>query len=293
MYDIKSFKSATKMINNRVYTDYFYRLMLLSKSLFKWNNLPDGIDERFIERFLFTEGECLFFRDEKLGFMVTKLVPNGQYNAYLEPTLVRPFAYNYEYTGKALYNNDNCVIIRNNDDSIPTLPTIELYAQKLTNIDRTIEVNILNQKTPLIITCTDKQKLSLKNIITQRNENEFAIYGDKGLDVDNTINVLDLKSPVVFDKLQIQKHDIWNECMTFLGINNANQDKRERLVKDEVSANNEQVSASEDIMLKARQNACKLINEMFGLNISVERRNIGDGGISKQEIVMSVVKDGD
>lgn len=293
MYEIKQFKNNSKIINNRVFTDYFYRLMLLSKSLFKWNNLPDGLDERFIERYLFSEGECLFFHDEKLGYMVTKMVPNGQYNAYLEPTLVRPFAYNYEYDGATLYNNENCVIIRNNDESIPTLPTIELYAMKLTNIDRTIDVNILNQKTPLIITCTDKQKLSLKNVINQRNENEYAIYGDKGLDVDNMINVLDLKSPVVFDKLQIQKHDVWNECMTFLGINNANQDKRERLVADEVSANNEQVYASEDVMLKARQTACEQINKMFGLNISVERRKIGDGGIAKQEIVMSVVKDGD
>ena len=293
MYEIKQFKNNSKIINNRVFTDYFYRLMLLSKSLFKWNNLPDGLDERFIERYLFSEGECLFFKDEKLGFMVTKMVPNGQYNAYLEPTLVRPFAYNYEYDGATLYNNENCVIIRNNDESIPTLPTIELYAMKLTNLDRTIDVNILNQKPPLIITCTDKQKLSLKNVINQRNENEYAIYGDKGLDVDNMINVLDLKSPVVFDKLQIQKHDVWNECMTFLGINNANQDKRERLVADEVSANNEQVYASEDVMLKARQTACEQINKMFGLNISVERRKIGDGGIAKQEIVMSVVKDGD
>ena len=292
MYDIKSFKSATKMINNRVYTDYFYRLMLISKSLFKWENLPDGIDERFIERYLFTEGQCLFFKDDKLGFMVTKVVNNGQYNAYLEPTRVRPFAYNYQYDGPELFNNENCVIIKNNDDSIPTFPTIDLYAFKLTDIDMTIRTNIMNQKTPVVITCSDKQKLSLKNVINQRNENEYAIYGDKNLDM-NQINVLDLRSPVVFDKLQIQKHDIWNECMTFLGINNANQDKRERLVADEVSANDEQVSASEDVMLKARQHCADLINEMFGLDIKVSRRTMNEGAIPTQEVIMSVVKDGE
>lgn len=292
MDDIRMYKNASKQLNDRIYTDYFYRLMLISKSLFKWENLPDGIDERFIERYLFTEGQCLFFKDDKLGFMVTKVITNGQFNAYLEPTRVRPFAYNYEYEGAELFNNENCVIIKNNDDSIPTFPTIDLYAYKLTNIDRTIDVNIMNQKTPVVITCSDKQKLSLKNVINQRNENEYAIYGDKNLDM-NQINVLDLRSPVVFDKLQIQKHDIWNECMTFLGINNANQDKRERLVADEVSANDEQVSASEDVMLKARQHCADLINKMFGLDIKVSRRTMNEGAIPTQEVIMSVVKDGE
>lgn len=292
MNDIKSYKNASKQLNDRIYSDYFYRLMLISKALFKWENLPDGIDERFIERYLFTEGECLFFKDKKLGYMVTKVVNNGQYNAYLEPTRVRPFAYNYQYDGPELFNNENCVIIKNNDDSIPTFPTIDLYAFKLTDIDMTIRTNIMNQKTPVVITCSDKQKLSLKNVINQRNENEIAIYGDKGLDM-NQINVLDLRSPVVFDKLQIEKHDVWNECMTFLGINNANQDKKERLVADEVGANNEQVEASEDVMLKARQHCADLINQMFGLNIQVKRRDFTDGSIPTQEVIMSVVKDGD
>ncbi len=281
-YNLKSFKSVANQINNRIYTDYFYRLMLISKSLFEWHNLPDEINEKWIERYLFTEGECLFYKDPNLGYMVTKLAPTGNLNYYDEPTNVQPYAVNYEYEGSQLVNNENCVIIRNNDDAIPTFPTIQLYAYDLTNIKRTIDVNINAQKTPLVITCSDKQKLSLKNVVNQRNENEIAIYGDKNLDISQ-IKVLDLKAPVVFDKLQIQKHAIWNECMTFLGINNANQDKRERLVTDEVSANNEQVKASEDVMLKAREHACKLINKMFGLNVWVERRSLETPNIDEIE----------
>ncbi len=273
MYNLKSFKSVANQINNRIYTDYFYRLMLISKSLFEWHNLPNGINEKWIEKYLFTEGECLFYKDPNLGFMVAKVVPTGNLNYYDEPTRVQPYAVNYIYEGEELYNNENCVIIRNNDDAIPTFPTIQLYAYDLANIKRTIDVNIQAQKTPLIITCSDKQKLSLKNVIKQRDENEVAIYGDKNLDVSQ-IKVLDLKAPIVFDKLQIQKHAVWNECMTFLGINNSNQDKKERLVSDEVTANNEQVKASEDVMLKAREHACKLLNEMFGLNVWVERRTL-------------------
>lgn len=273
MYKIKEYKSIAQHINNRIYTDYFYRLMLISKSLFEWHNLPNGIDERWIERYLFTEGQCLFFKDPNIGFMVTKLGDSGPLNYYDEPTDVKPYAVNWIYDGPQLVNNENCVIIRNNDDGVPTLPTIQIFAKKLTDVDRTIDVNIDSMKTPVIILCSDKQKLSLKNVMKQRADNETAIYGDKNLDI-NQIKTLDLKAPIVFDKLQIQKHGIWNECMTFLGINNANMDKRERLVTDEVSANDEQIRASEDTMLKTREHACKLINEMFGTNIYVTRRRL-------------------
>lgn len=277
-YPIIGYKSVAKMLNDRIVTDYFYRLMLISKALFKWENLPNGIDEKWIERYLFTEGACLFYKDPTLGFMVAKMGENGMLNAYDEPTNVFPYATNYIYEGEQLVNNANCVIIRNNDDMIPTAPTIQLYAYKLTNIDRTIDTNIMAQKMPIVVKCTDKQKLSLKQAMNQRNDNEPVIYADKGLNTEE-IQVLKTDAPIVFDKLQIQKHAVWNECMTFLGINNANMDKRERLVTNEVEANNQQIQASEDVMLKSRERACELINNMFGTNIRVSRRNL-----SKTEI---------
>lgn len=278
-YDLKNFmmsyKSTAKLINDRILTDYFIRLMLISRSLFKWENLPNGLDEKWIERYLFCEGACLFYKDKRFGFMVAKIGETGALNYYDEPTTVRPYATNYIYEGEELTNNVNCVIIRNNDEMLPTAPTIQIYAYDLTNLKRTQDVNICSLKMPTIVRCSDKQKLSLKQTINQRNDNEPVIWADKNLDL-NGVEVLDLKPTIVFDKLQIQKHAIWNECMTFLGINNANMEKRERLVDDEVQANNEQVKASEDVMLKARQEACKRINKMFGLNISVRRRSLSE-----------------
>lgn len=272
-YELREMQSIAKRLNNRIYTDYFFRLMLISRSLFEWENLPNGIDEKWIERFLFTDGACIFYKDPNMGYMVAKMGLRGNLNCYSEPTGLYPIAPNYVYSGPDLDNNVNAIIIRNNDEMVPTVPTIEIYAYKLANIDRTIDINIQNQKTPLIVRCTDKQKLSLKQAIKQRDENEFVIYGDRNLDLSG-VEVLKTESPVVFDKLQIQKNHVWNECMTFLGVNNANMDKRERLVADEVGANDEQVKASEDVMLKAREHACKLINDMFGLNIRVKRRSL-------------------
>lgn len=268
-YEILSYESVAKNLNNRVYTNYYYRLMLIAKSLFKWEGLPNGINEKWIEKYLFSEGGCIFFKDEKVGYMVTKFSTSGKLNFYDEPTKVRAYATDYISTEHE--NNVDCVIIRNNDDMIPTFPTIQLYAHDLTNIKRTIDTNIIGQKMPNIIVCSDKQRLSLKQVMKQRNDNEPVIYGDKNLDL-NEIKVLNTLTPIVFDKLQIHKNNIWNECMTFLGINNANTDKRERLINNEVEANNQLIQVNSDVMLKARENACKLINDMFGLNISVRRR---------------------
>jgi hypothetical protein len=270
-YDVKQMKTIAKILNDRTYTDYFYRLTLIARAIFKWNNLPNGMNEKWIERYLFSEGKCLFFKDKEKGFMVTKSADFGSLNPYDEPVEVMPFATNY--TGKGLENGETCVIIRNNDLMVPTAPTIELFAYRLAEISRSIDINISAQKTPYLILCTDKQKLSMKQVYTQVTGNEPVIYGDKNLDIDS-VKVLNTNAPIVFDKLQIQKHSIWNECMTFLGVNNANMDKRERLVDDEVQANNEQIEICADVMLKARERACEEINNLFDLDISVERRKI-------------------
>lgn len=268
-FTIMDMKQVSQQLNNLTFTDYFYRLMLLSRSVFKWKNLPNGIDEKWIERYLFAEGKCMFFKDKEKGFMITKCTPDGQVNYYDEPTKLR--AYGTNYTGPSLENNVDAVLIRNNDEMFPTSPTIQLYAWRLAEISRTIDININAQKTPVIIKCSDKQKLSLKQVYSKWDGNEPVIFGDKTLELDK-FDVLKTDAPIVFDKLQIQKHAIFNEAMTFLGINNANMDKRERLVDDEVQANNEQVGFSAEVMLKSRQQACKLINELFDLNISVEIR---------------------
>ena len=270
MENIITYKSMAKAQNDRKLNDWFRRLMLIARSVFEWEGLEElGIDEKHIEKFLFAEGKCVFFKDPILGFMVTRMTPNGPINYYDEPTIVKPHAVNY--IGEDLENGINCVVIKNNDDMYPTSPTIQLYAMELTDIDRTIDVNIKAQKMPLIIKCTDKQRQSLKRFIDQRNDNEPVIFADKTLDTEG-MEVLNTAAPVVFPELELQKHMVHNECMTFLGINNANQDKKERLVTDEVQVNNEQVLANFNVMLRARERACSEINRIFGTNISVRKR---------------------
>lgn len=270
MAKIKQYDKLTEQLNIETYFDYFNRLSLIAQSIFKYENLPNFINEKWIEKYLFEYGSCVFFNDKNLGFIVTKFNNAGNLNNYDEPTQIRPFGTNYT-TDENLINNENCVIIRNNALSVPTVNTVNLYAIRLTEISRTIDVNINAQKTPVLIKCSDKQKLVLKNAYKQWDGNSPVIFADKSLDMA-TFNVLKTDAPIVFDKLQIQKNMIWNEIMTVLGINNANMDKKERLVDDEVRANNEQVEICADVMLKSRELAVEQINNLFGLNIKVTKR---------------------
>lgn len=279
----KKLKTIANQLNMLTFNDYYYRLMLLARSVFKWNNLPNNIDEKWIEKYLFGHGKCVFFNDKDRGFMIARITQSGELNCYEEPTRVTPYGVNY--TGESLDTMTECVLIRNNDEMIPTSQTIQLYAYRLAELTRAIDTNVNAQKTPVVILCDEKQKLTMKALFEQYTGNEPAIFGDKNL-VNNEVKALKTDAPIVFDKLQIHKHDIWNECMTFLGINNANMDKRERLVDDEVQANNEQVQMGALVMLKSRQMACERINALFGTNISVEFRmpRIGSQEVTEGDI---------
>lgn len=268
-YEIKSMKSVGQQLNNLTYSDYYYRLMLIARSVFEWEGLPEGMNEKWIEKFLYHHGRCIFFEDETKGLMVSKCNDAGGVNSYDEPTILQP--YGIDYTGKSLTNYKECIVIQNNDICTPTHYTIQQYAYKLADISRTIDININAQKTPYLVIGSEKQKHSLKQAFKQIENNEPALFLTKDFDLDS-VKVLKTDAPIVFDKLQQQKHAIWNECMTFLGVNNANMDKRERLVDDEVQANNEQVGISAEVMLKSREYACEQINKLFGTKISVKRR---------------------
>ena len=262
------------MANNMTFSYYYYKLMLVARSLFEWENLPNNMDERWIEKYLFTSGKCIFYKDPVMGYMVAGLAQQGSVNCYGDPTIVWPVAENYVYNGEKLINGENCYVIRNNDLMLPNFPIIRHYAYKLCNIDRAIDTNVEAVKTPIIVRCSEKQKLSLKNAINQRKDNEPVIWSSDLADINEMVDTLTTNAPIVFPQLQTQKHMILNEVFTDLGINNANMDKRERMVANEVEANNEQVKACEDVMLKSRQQACKEINRIFGTNISVKRRKL-------------------
>jgi len=192
----------------------------------------------------------------------------GKVNYYEEPTDYNAVSVGYNRT----LDPDEGVIIWNNYSRTSLIKTIRAYAYRLYQVEKTMDVNINAQKTPIIILVDETQRLTLQNLYMQYEGNEPFMFGNKsGFDKD-ALQVLETGAPFVSDKLMAYKHNWWNEAMTFLGVGNAKQDKKERLVEAEVSANDEQIQSSRYSMLNARQDACEQINKMFGLNVSVDFR---------------------
>lgn len=252
-------------LNDATYHMYLNRLVDIYLSLFEWKGLPDSINIRYLEMELLEQGKVIFFEDETMGYLALNGNATG-FNVYNEPIdyeVYAPIGYH-----KTL-NINNAVIIWNTYRREPYWNVFEQYAQRLANITRTQDVNISAQKTPVLIKVSEQQRLTMNNLYQQYDGNKPFIFGDKGLDVSG-FDVLKTDAPYVADKLQVLKNEIWNEAMTFLGVGNAKQDKKERLVAAEVSANDEQIEQSRAVMLDARQLACEQINKMFGLNVSVD-----------------------
>lgn len=247
---------------------YFYamRLTELSISMFEWVNLPDTVDERFLELTLFKNGNAVFFKDEEIGYLALKCMSNGYFDLYGIPRKRRAWAINSYH--KNLNENDS-VIIYNNMVHTNSIQPVEYYAKRLWEIDRTIDVNCRAQKTPVLIQCTENQRLSLLNAYQKFDGNEPVIFSDKDFNIDNAIKSLKTDAPYIVDKLYAYKTQLWNEALTYLGISNVSFQKKERMVSDEVTRSQGGTIASRYSRLESRKQACKKINEMFGLNIDV------------------------
>lgn len=255
-------------MNNRTYMQYYNRLTELALSMFEWKNLPKTVDQRFLEMCLFSDGMCVFFEDEVLGYLGLRCMIGGRLNVYQIPTDRRAYATNgYQ---KDL-NGQNSVIIFNNYLHTNSMLDVEMFSKRLYNLDRAIDVNANAQKTPVLIQCDESQRLTMKNLYKQYEGNEPFIFGSKGLDA-NGLKVLQTGAPYVADKLYELKTQIWNEALTYLGISNINVVKKERMITDEVTRNQGGTVASRYSRLESRRQACKQINEMFGLDIWVNYR---------------------
>lgn len=255
-------------MNNRTYMQYYNRLTELALSMFEWKNLPKTVDQRFLEMCLFSDGMCVFFEDEVLGYLGLRCMIGGRLNVYQIPTDRKAYATNgYQ---KEL-DGTNSVIIFNNYLHTNSMLDVEMFSKRLYNLDRAIDVNANAQKTPVLIQCDESQRLTMKNLYKQYEGNEPFIFGSKGLDA-NGLKVLQTGAPYVADKLYELKTQLWNEALTYLGISNINVVKKERMITDEVTRNQGGTVASRYSRLESRRQACKQINEMFNLDIWVEYR---------------------
>lgn len=296
----KTFFDESLARNMQSYGQYLMQLTELSISMFDWKGLPESVNQRYMELLLFNRGSCVFFEDKDLDraslglpytargiqpdddnpdenatddidnriFLTLAVTNEATLNVYGEPVNFRAYAVNgMQWQLKP----DEGVIIYNNMLHSNSVMIAEIFARRLYNLDQIIDVNANAQKTPVLITCDEQQRLTLLNIYKQFDGNAPVIFGSNNIDI-NQLKALTTDAPYVADKLYQLKTQYWNEALTYLGISNVSFQKKERMVQDEVVRSQGGTIASRYSRLQSRRWACDKINEMFGLNVTCDFR---------------------
>lgn len=267
----------------------WFRLMnqfqALATNRFRWENLPEGVESRHIEQALYLTGVAIFYKDTSNTLRCLPAYGIGTPDLYGDWVQYTAFGFNGNMETR---NVDECIPIFENDVKFPLVNHVYHYCKLISEIDRTIHINTKQQRRPYLISTTKDMELSAKQLEQKIEKDEFIIQ-DKGISGkrkdDLTIEVLQTKAEFLIDRLNEAKHELESDLLDVLGINNnSNQDKRERLLVDEVNINNGYILNNLDIAYKWRVEACKKLNEKWGYNIRVIKvRDILDPTSEKEK----------
>lgn len=270
-----SFESQTAQAflqNDYAFQHYCNKIFKLATSCFKWINLPETINELFLERMLFTHGSLLFFYDEILGYLTLPSMDFGQLDVYNLPVKREAYSTNARRFRRTAADS---VFIFNDIMMGPGMADLYFFASELYRNKRIRDINLNAQKTPILLEADENERLSMENAFAKYEGNEPVIKYKKSTTV-NGLQVLKMDAPYLVDKLDKHESTIWSQVVEYYGIPGVNNLKKERQTSEEVFSNMGATSALADSRMHARKLACKEINLMFGLDIDVDwNENIG------------------
>lgn len=261
---------------------YMRLLTELSANRFKWIGLPKEIPVRFVEMNMFRSAFQLFYHDGRIDkYVVARAARSGNIDMYDDPVSWNTAARNYPNVEvsalKSLpIKNTSFVIgqgvpIWANYMRVPDMDIVMTYSYRLAILDRTIEINSENARQNKVIPTTRRLQMTHSNIAREVANGNNTIEVKASLADLEFIKAIDLAiDSHLLDSLQTLRAKTWSECMGLLGIDNANQEKKERLVEAEVGANDDQSSLMRYVNLNARREACEKINRIYGLNVWVD-----------------------
>ena len=258
------------LLNSQTYIDYLERMKKIALSMFEWVNLPDTMNARYLEMCLYYKGQAALLYDEDYGYINTQCADSGYINIYGLPTKLNCYSYSYNKMRELYVPNTNlpaeeeCILVMNNYQRIPTAATISLFAERLTEAQRAADVNIKAQKTPILLLTDKNQELTLRNLYAQYDGNSPVIFGDRNLLAEKPIDSINTNAEFVANDIRTYMREIWNDFLTFIGISNLSE-KKERLINSEADSNNELINMNMQSYLIPRKQACKEFNAKFGL----------------------------
>lgn len=290
-------------LTGATYANWFNRLYDVALARFKWEGLDDSpfLDERFIEQFLFWQPLMAGYHDPVMGNLILPAMPSDNFDIIGDPKYVRAYGYNSNYQKSGL-SKQNCAYLWCNMRRSPDATIIKQFAIRLTNIDRTIDLNLAAQKTPRIAYADENTKLSVQNMVYQQDKYDPWLYvkGNPSTDdIKNMMGVLDLGVQYIGLQLEQQKKETLAEALTYLGIESNYNMKAERQFTTEVQMTLGQVEADRLSPLYSRQKFCKDYNRLFNTDISVSMRSqleltkIMEGREDEENLSDTNIEDGD
>lgn len=255
--------------NRRADAKNLSMLLALAMNRFRWVNLPDTCDARFLELQLHKTGIATFCHAEDMPDVWQTLIANpyGEFNCYGIPTKWR--ATGYDQTNYNVTPETGELVYYSFSRSNPWI-ALDMYARKLSSYERTEDINLFHQHKPMVFIAPQEKKLELTNLMKNVAGNEPVVMGDSNFSnlVDN-VKAIDTKVPLITEELARSWQNTLNQALLYLGIPHLAFEKGERMIEDEARAN----TAPTNIMLldclQARRQACESINRKFGLNIEV------------------------
>ena len=256
----------SQLTNMKTYLMYRQEMLTLAENVFEFKNLPEFIDVSYLNRVLLRNGSIAFFKDDVLGLIALPYDVMGNFDIYGRPLSIMARAANGTYFRKL--NEGEFVIMYENNGRKPIFMDICQMAERISLSKRTIDVNIVQQRTPRIWKTSQDKKETLKHMLSEIDGMEENIATYESIDIDD-MNVVLAPAPFVADKIDMHLDKEWAEFYRLIGVANLIEQKKERMIKDEMSASQGGTIASRFSRFEPRKRAIDEINKKFGTNIEV------------------------
>ena len=274
----------SQLTNMKTYYMYRNEMLTLAENVFEFKNLPPFIDVAYLNKVLLRNGAIAFFKDEVLGVIALPFDLSGNYDIYGRPQEIIARAANGRYYRKL--KQGEFVIMYDNNSRQSLVIDICQMAERIALSKRTIDVNIVQQRTPRVWKTTKDKERTLRDMLADIDGMEENITVYDSIDIDD-MNVVLAPAPYVADKIDTHLDKEWAEFYRLIGVANLVEQKKERLITDEMSASQGGTVASRFSRFEPRKRAIEEINNMFGTNIEV---SYYDGEPStEQDIIESEV----
>lgn len=259
-------KMINTQINNfKTYNMYFREMLTLAENVFEFKNLPEFIDVAYLNKQLLRKGAVAFFMEKDLGLIALPYNIVGTLDVYGRPNRIEVFGDNNFHR---VLNRDEYVLMFDNNGRYPLYLDICQMAERIALCVRTEDVNILHQRTPRVWKTSKDTEKSLKDTINEIDSMQENVVTYQSLAVED-MNAVLAPAPYVTDKIDQHLRELWAEFYRLIGVANIQEQKKERVIVDEMSASQGGTIASRFSRFEPRKRAIEEINKKWNLNLEV------------------------